>query len=115
MANFYGVQRFGTVRPITHEVGRLIVHEVGRLIVSGDFKGAMMTYLAKPFPDDRSYEIRKRLWDTHDFKAALIEFPLQNRFRMTGLMKCADVYGIPMISKRHWPSFLIICGTSVQC
>ena len=72
MANFYGVQRFGTVRPITHEVGRLIV--------SGDFKGAMMTYLAKPFPDDRSYEMRKHLWDTHDFKAALIEFPDHLRY-----------------------------------
>lgn len=70
--NFYGMQRFGTIRPITHEVGRRIV--------SGDFKGAMMTYLAKPFPDDGSYEMRKRLWDTHDFKVALAEFPDHLRY-----------------------------------
>ena len=72
MPNFYGMQRFGTTRPVTHEVGKLIV--------SGDFEGAMMTYLAKPFPEDRSYEIRRRLWDTHDFKAALAEFPDHLRY-----------------------------------
>ena len=87
MANFYGEQRFGTIRPITHEVGRLIV--------AGDFKGAMMTYLAKPFPDDRSYEIRSRLWDTHDFKAALIEFPNHLRYEramLNHLVKQPDDY-----------------------
>jgi len=85
--NFYGIQRFGTIRPITHEVGRLIV--------SGDFAGAMMTYLAKPFPDDRSYEMRKRLWDTHDFKTALAEFPNHLRYEramLNHLVKQPDDY-----------------------
>jgi tRNA pseudouridine13 synthase len=87
MPNFYGMQRFGTTRPTTHEVGRLIV--------AGDFKGAMMTYLAKPFPDDRSYEIRKRLWDTYDFKAALVEFPDHLRYEramLNHLVKQPDDY-----------------------
>ena len=87
MPNFYGMQRFGTTRPVTHEVGRLIV--------SGDFEGAAMTYLAKPFPEDRSYEIRRRLWDTHDFKAALIEFPDHLRYEramLNHLVKQPDDY-----------------------
>ncbi len=67
MPNFYGMQRFGTTRPVTHIVGKFIV--------SGDFEGAAMAYLAQPFPEDRSLEVRRDLWDTHDFKAALYQFP----------------------------------------
>ncbi len=78
MPNFYGTQRFGTIRPITHEVGRQIV--------SGDFEAAAMAYIAKPFSGDRSSEIRRCLWDAwsaggaHDFKAALSSFPDHLRY-----------------------------------
>jgi tRNA pseudouridine13 synthase len=78
--NFYGMQRFGTIRPITHEVGRFIV--------AGDFEGAVMVYLAKTFPGDggeegagdRSSEIRRSLQETHDFKEALNRFPEHLRY-----------------------------------
>lgn len=72
MPNFYGVQRFGTIRPVTHEVGESIV--------SGDFEKAVMIYLAKLFSGDRSYEIRRHLQDTRDFKAALNQFPEHLRY-----------------------------------
>ena len=39
--NYYGHQRFGEVRPITHEVG---LH-----LLRGDFEAAVMTYLSRSF------------------------------------------------------------------
>ena len=40
--NFFGHQRFGTIRPITHKVGRLIVQK--------DWKGAAYTFLFQSSP-----------------------------------------------------------------
>src|SRR5207245_3186379 len=51
-ANFFGVQRFGSVRPITHVVGRHIVR--------GEFREAVDAYVANPIPGEgpESYGIR---------------------------------------------------------
>jgi len=90
MPNFYGAQRFGTIRPVTHEVGREIV--------SGNFEAAAMTYIAKPFSGDRSTEIRRCLWDAwdaHDFKAALSVFSDHLRYEramLNHLVKYPDDY-----------------------
>jgi len=67
--NFFGVQRFGTTRPITHLVGRLIV--------KGDFEGAVMAYLAKVFEGEGegAVEAREFLEKTRDFKEALKVYP----------------------------------------
>lgn len=65
--NYFGVQRFGEVRPVTHEVGRELV--------KGNFEKAAFLFLAKPFEKDRYYPIRKALWDTHDFKEAKMVYP----------------------------------------
>lgn len=65
--NYFGVQRFGEVRPITHEVGRELV--------KGNFENAALLFLAKPFEKDRHYAIRKALWDAHDFKEAKMVYP----------------------------------------
>lgn len=66
--NFFGVQRFGEVRPITHEVGRALV--------KGVTEEAAFIFLAKPFPGERGYEARKALWETRDYNQAKKEFPL---------------------------------------
>jgi tRNA pseudouridine13 synthase len=72
--NFFGHQRFGTTRPITHLVGKAIVE--------GDFEEAAMLFLAKPsvheHPSSRS--ARAELQSTRDFKQALQNFPKQLRF-----------------------------------
>jgi len=67
--NFFGVQRFGTTRPITHLVGREIVR--------GDFEKAVLVYLAKTFDgeNEEALKARKRLSETGDFKEALKYFP----------------------------------------
>ncbi len=67
--NFFGHQRFGTVRPITHLVGRHLV--------KGDVEKAVLTFLANPSPHEHpeSREARQRLQDTEDFREALHIFP----------------------------------------
>jgi tRNA pseudouridine13 synthase len=72
--NFFGHQRFGTTRPITHLVGKAIVE--------GDFEGAAMLFLAKSSIHEHpsSRNARTELHSTRNFKRALQNFPKQLRF-----------------------------------
>ncbi len=72
--NFFGHQRFGTIRPITHLVGKAIV--------KGNFKKAAMLFLAKssPLEHSDSRQARETLRMTGDFKRALKDFPKQLRY-----------------------------------
>lgn len=67
--NFFGVQRFGVMRPITHTVGKYIL--------LGDMEKAVMTYVANPIEgeDESSYNARKFLEDNMDFAGALKMYP----------------------------------------
>jgi tRNA pseudouridine13 synthase len=69
--NFFGHQRFGTVRPITHLVGKALV--------KGKLGEAAMLFLAKPSPYEHpeSRQAREELKATHDFRRALKSFPKQ--------------------------------------
>jgi len=69
--NFFGHQRFGTTRPITHLVGKAIV--------KGDFEKAAMLFLAKPSSHEHteSRQIREELQATLDFKQASKSFPIK--------------------------------------
>jgi tRNA pseudouridine13 synthase len=51
--NFYGIQRFGVIRPITHLVGKYIIQ--------GDFEKAAMTYIANPINNENemTYALRE--------------------------------------------------------
>ena len=68
-ANFFGHQRFGTTRPVTHLVGKHMLR--------GEWEEAAFTFLAKPsvYEHPQSKQVRQRLWDTRDFKDALRYFP----------------------------------------
>ncbi len=72
--NFFGHQRFGTVRPLTHLVGRSLVQ--------GKIEDAALTFLAQPSPHEHpeSREARQQLWDTQDVKEALRRFPIYLRY-----------------------------------
>ena len=67
--NFFGVQRFGSVRPVTHVVGRHIVR--------GAFRDAVDAYVANPIAgeDPESYEVRRALAETGDVREALRSYP----------------------------------------
>ena len=75
--NFFGLQRFGSVRPITHLVGREIVRN--------DMEGAVMWYVGNPNEDENqeAQEARRRLQETRDFEEALRTFPSQLTFERT--------------------------------
>lgn len=71
--NFFGIQRFGAARPVTHLVGREILQ--------GDFEKAALTYIARSFADeqDDAREVRDHVWETHDFAEGLKIYPLRLR------------------------------------
>jgi tRNA pseudouridine13 synthase len=68
--NYYGLQRFGGVRPVTHEVGERIL--------AGDYEGAVVTYIGKAFPLERENIrlVRTVFTKTRDPLASLHEFPV---------------------------------------
>jgi tRNA pseudouridine13 synthase len=72
--NFFGIQRFGSIRPVNQLVGRALVE--------GDIEQAVMMYIGKPFPDEPEdvKEARQRILDTYDFKEALQGMPIRLRY-----------------------------------
>jgi tRNA pseudouridine13 synthase len=81
--NFFGHQRFGTIRPITHLIGKLLVR--------GDLERAALTFLAKPslYEHPESREARQQLQDTQDFVEALRCFPARLRYERLMLVHLA--------------------------
>ena len=75
--NYFGYQRFGTIRPITHSVGKAIIN--------GNFKEAIFTYLTKYSDAEHpsSRQARKDLLETQDIKQSLKNFPKQLRYERT--------------------------------
>ncbi|UCE74778.1 MAG: tRNA pseudouridine(13) synthase TruD [Methanomassiliicoccales archaeon] len=67
--NFFGHQRFGALRPITHIVGRKLVE--------GDFHGAVLAYLGNPteIEGKEAYEARCAVKEGADYAEALKMFP----------------------------------------
>jgi tRNA pseudouridine13 synthase len=82
--NFFGHQRFGTTRAITHQVGKAIVN--------GDFRQAAMLFLANPSPHEHpdSRRVRQELQSNQDFAEALQSFPKQLRFEKLMLRHLAE-------------------------
>ena len=85
--NFFGIQRFGSIRPLNHLVGRALVE--------GDIERAVMTYLAKPFPDELEdvKEVRQFISDTYEFKEALKQMPVRLRYEramLSHLVNCPN-------------------------
>ncbi|MBI4393388.1 MAG: tRNA pseudouridine(13) synthase TruD [Euryarchaeota archaeon] len=74
--NYFGPQRFGSLRPVTHVVGERMLR--------GDFEGAVMAYVANPLPAESPacYEARTRLAADRDFAAALRYFPPDLSFEL---------------------------------
>jgi len=67
--NFFGHQRFGTVRQITHLLGKQIL--------LGNWEKASSIFLAKPskYENPVSRQAREQLWNNQDYEEALRNFP----------------------------------------
>ena len=71
--NYFGVQRFGTIRPITHLVGR----DLSR----GDVESAVMRYIGNPMGNGTEGDAaRLALQESRDFEKALKDFPAKFTF-----------------------------------
>jgi tRNA pseudouridine13 synthase len=67
--NFFGIQRFGALRPVTHKIGERLVR--------GDIEGAVMAYVGGPGESEEpaAQEARARIERERDFAAAVTYFP----------------------------------------
>ncbi|MFQ5975635.1 MAG: tRNA pseudouridine(13) synthase TruD [Candidatus Hydrothermarchaeales archaeon] len=75
--NYFGYQRFGVIRPNTHQVGREIIN--------GNIDRAVKAYICNPFENERedAFKARKSLEETGDYKEALNTFPKRLNYERT--------------------------------
>lgn len=85
--NYFGHQRFGSYRSITHEVGLAILRE--------DWDEAVMAYLGNPSPHEpaSSRAAREFVTETKDWAEALDEFPNRLRYERSMLHALQDSGG----------------------
>ena len=79
LPNYFGIQRFGDIRPITHEVGRALVN--------GDPELAAFIYLSKPYPEEvpTTREARRALWEGRGISHALKTYPTHLHYELAML------------------------------
>ncbi len=75
--NYFGIQRFGAVRPITHIVGERLVRK--------DIKGAVYTYLSQVSNDegDEICDIRRRISSGEELSEIIPDMPKTMGFEKT--------------------------------
>ncbi|MBW6461492.1 MAG: tRNA pseudouridine(13) synthase TruD [DPANN group archaeon] len=85
--NHFGEQRFGSIRPISHIVGKHVI--------LGDFKGAVLDYICLCFPRESEMIQKARIKAKSDIKAALELFPKSSyyeRVMMSHLIEKPEDY-----------------------
>ncbi|RZV08642.1 tRNA pseudouridine13 synthase [Natrinema hispanicum] len=87
--NFFGQQRFGSRRPVTHEVGLAIAR--------GDWEGAVMAYLGNPTDaePESTQEARAFVEETRDWQEALERVPHRLRYERSMIHALAEYDGEP--------------------
>ena len=79
LPNYFGLQRFGVIRPLTHRIGELILR--------GEYEQAVAIYvgLALPLENERARRARTVYWETRDPALALRELPVAMSFERSML------------------------------
>ena len=100
--NFYGVQRFGIIRPITHIVGQHILQD--------DFESAVMSYVANPIKgeDEKAYKLREELDSSRDFSEALQSYPDTLNFEKIMLNKLVVAPDDFVVALKELPKNLLL-------
>ena len=82
--NYFGQQRFGSRRPVTHEVGLAVVR--------GDWEAAVLTYVGNPSErePERTRAARAFVDETRDWQAALDRFPGHLRYERAMLHRLVE-------------------------
>ncbi len=99
--NYFGVQRFGSIRPITHLIGK----DLSR----GDPEAAVMRYVANPMGNgSEGDEARSKLQQTHDFRKAMEEFPVKFTFERVMISHLVENPGDHIGALRRLPRNLLM-------
>ena len=79
LPNYYGVQRFGVIRPLTHRIGEMIL--------KGDYERAVMTYIGQSFPNEpeENRKTRTIFFETRDSREALHRLPVSMSYERSML------------------------------
>ncbi|AGB32747.1 tRNA pseudouridine synthase D [Natrinema pellirubrum DSM 15624] len=87
--NFFGQQRFGSRRPVTHKVGLAIARD--------DWEGAVMAYLGNPTDAEPAgtQEARAFVAETRDWQEALERVPHRLRYERSMIHALAEHDGEP--------------------
>ena len=82
--NYFGLQRFGAIRPVTHRVGEWIL--------KGDYEQAVLTYVGMEFPGEpeKTKAIRSAFRATRDPAPALHALPVQMNYERAMLHHLAE-------------------------
>ena len=93
--NYFGLQRFGALKPITHRMGYHILR--------GEYKEAVDLYVGDAFPyeSDEIKKARARFRETGDAKEALHDLPVHlsyERIMLDSLMKKREDFGAALQS-----------------
>jgi tRNA pseudouridine13 synthase len=82
--NYFGLQRFGAIRPVTHRVGEWIL--------KGDYEQAVLTYVGLEFPGEPedTKAIRSAFSATRDPVPALHALPVQMNYERAMLHHLAE-------------------------
>lgn len=82
--NYFGLQRFGAIRPVTHRVGEWIL--------KGDYEQAVLTYVGMEFPGEpeETKAIRSAFRATRDPAPALHALPVQMNYERAMLHHLAE-------------------------
>lgn len=99
--NFFGLQRFGALRPITQVVGERIV--------AGDLEGAVMAYVGAPQPTEppEAQEARARVEADRDFVKARTYYPQHLTFESVLIGHLAESPGDWVGALRKLPLNLV--------
>lgn len=82
--NYFGLQRFGAIRPVTHRVGEWIL--------KGDYEQAVLTYISMEFPNEpeETRSIRAAFRAARDPVPALHALPVQMNYERAMLHHLAE-------------------------
>lgn len=106
--NYFGHQRFGSRRPVTHRVGLAVVR--------GDWEEAVMTYLTMTDEEEPAdtREARAFVAEARDWSAALDRLPRKLRYERSMLHVLADRAGDGEPTTADWQAALEALPTNLQ-
>ena len=81
--NYFGQQRFGSIRPVTHEVGLALVRS--------DWEDAVLAYVGNPHErEPEQTQVARELAESGDWQAALDAFPRQLGYERSMLHRLVE-------------------------